>query len=463
MYGSVFLLNGLPAARRPDRTVVFSPYNRTVTELPRDSKSDVIAALSELGCFGEPSLAGPSHRDNYDVTLLVTRDCNLRCEYCFADGGGRKEYMSDEVAVAALDHVFATVGRKRIKVSFFGGEPTLNMGLIRRVVEHVRAIAPKHGKEYAFAITSNGVISDDALSYLIGNGFIFVISMDGVPLVQDTLRPLAGGHASSRRVEGTLASLVASNARLMVRGTVTGYNLGRMEDGVEYLHGLGVRVLHYEPVTHAGRGRSGSALVERPDPDEFVWRFVSCLDLCSLHGMSLINSSYMNFLTPAVKFCDAMAGSRLVVTCAGDVSLCVEVQDTCHPCRSDAFVGHVDTRSQALALDHEKHRAIVSEVPIDRNAACTTCFARFSCGGGCPIKNHHATGHYGSLDDYRCRINRRLVANVLDRIYAETSKRAHVVQRAADAIAYDMAIPKELWMKESDWRARRNLVDVLVG
>ena len=72
------------------------------------------------------------------MCLHVAHDCNLRCDYCFAEGGafaGRREMMSKEAAHAAIDYLVRVSGRRRnLEIDFFGGEPTMNFDVLKSTV-----------------------------------------------------------------------------------------------------------------------------------------------------------------------------------------------------------------------------------------------------------------------------------------------------------------------------------------
>ena len=62
------------------------------------------------------------------LCLHIAHDCNLACQYCFAEEGeyhGRRALMSFEVGKRALDFLVENSGtRRNLEVDFFGGEPT---------------------------------------------------------------------------------------------------------------------------------------------------------------------------------------------------------------------------------------------------------------------------------------------------------------------------------------------------
>ena len=60
--------------------------------------------------------------------FILSDECNLRCPYCFVDH--KKNIMSREVAKKGVDFLFNGAiesGSNSIVITFFGGEPTLNI------------------------------------------------------------------------------------------------------------------------------------------------------------------------------------------------------------------------------------------------------------------------------------------------------------------------------------------------
>ena len=76
------------------------------------------------------------------LCLHIAHDCNLACRYCFAEEGeyhGRRALMSYETGRAALDFLIAnSQNRRNLEVDFFGGEPTLNLQVVKDLVQYGR-------------------------------------------------------------------------------------------------------------------------------------------------------------------------------------------------------------------------------------------------------------------------------------------------------------------------------------
>lgn len=461
MLKNFFLYNGLAACSiNKGEKIIFSPYNLSVGVLD-GNKNEVSAfeTVQKLGSFGTPSNQGPALSDNFDLTLVITNDCNLRCRYCFAQGGEKRDYMSTDVALSIVNNVFLTTDRRYVKISFFGGEPTLNFEVIKNVVSFVKILAPSLNKGYSFYITTNGVMARRTLEFLTNNDFTFVVSSDGIPISQNFLRPTSNKQPSSEYVEKTISFLVKRNIPFKVRSTISKYNVNYMAENVRYFSDLGVRTVHFEPVTHAGRGKSDDINLERAKIDEYVRNFMLALEVAKNHNVSIISSSYMNFLAPSHKFCDAMAGSRLVGSYNGDITLCVEVQDTCHPYSTNAIVGHSDGKK--MFFDHKKHEEITGNVAT-QNTDCNQCFARYCCGGGCPVKNFYSSG-CGRADPYRCSLTKEIFKNILERIYHESVVSSNMLYKSNTIALYRMQVPQEIWMKRKTSKISNVLADIIIG
>lgn len=130
----------------------------------------------------------------HSLTLQITQQCNLRCEYCIYSGKyENREHddktMSFEVAKKGVDYIFNhSQNRNRLMFGFYGGEPLLNYKLIQKVVEYVKN-RNLEGKEIEYYMTTNGtLLSDAVIKFLVENDFHLTISFDGPQCVHDKMR-----------------------------------------------------------------------------------------------------------------------------------------------------------------------------------------------------------------------------------------------------------------------------------
>ena len=138
-------------------------------------------------------------QERQQLLLNVTENCNLRCSYCVF--GGTYEHfrkhseaqMTWEVAHLAIDDFLAHAKLSESPViSFYGGEPLLNIELIRQAVAYVKQGHPD--TNVGFGMTTNGMLlHGPTAQFLAENSFVITISLDGPRETHDRCRRDAGG------------------------------------------------------------------------------------------------------------------------------------------------------------------------------------------------------------------------------------------------------------------------------
>lgn len=134
------------------------------------------------------------------IMLCVSNDCNLRCKYCYAQGGNYgapRSLMSIDTAkqfIDFCDKYFNNIN----KIVFFGGEPMLNPGIIEYVCKHITKIfADKKQRIPIFCIITNGTILTSHIISIIKEYISEItVSIDGPAFVHDKNRVYENGNGS---------------------------------------------------------------------------------------------------------------------------------------------------------------------------------------------------------------------------------------------------------------------------
>jgi uncharacterized protein len=143
------------------------------------------------------------------VTVLTTLQCNFACDYCYqgehADFGRPAEKMSLETAgqVAAwIARQVDEVQPRRLVLTFFGGEPLLNVPAMLDIAERCRRHAQARGVDQSVNIITNGLLlSPEIVSRMAPLGLSGVkITLDGDRETHDRMRPLRGGQGTFDRI-----------------------------------------------------------------------------------------------------------------------------------------------------------------------------------------------------------------------------------------------------------------------
>lgn len=125
------------------------------------------------------------------IVFEVTEGCDLKCKYCgygdLYNDYDKRENKSLNLKLAKqfldymLDLLKSPLNRrlhKRIAISFYGGEPLLNMPAIKEIVQYVRDRALPR-QDFFFSMTTNAVKLDKHMNFLVDNNFLLLFSLDG--------------------------------------------------------------------------------------------------------------------------------------------------------------------------------------------------------------------------------------------------------------------------------------------
>lgn len=125
------------------------------------------------------------------ITFEVTTRCNLKCKYCcYGDLYDMSHNLTSEnltfsKAKLLLDYIFELwqKGNSSNKenltfISFYGGEPLMNFGLIEQIIKYVEDQCPPNRK-VRFSMTTNGVLLDTYINYLVEKDVLLLVSLDG--------------------------------------------------------------------------------------------------------------------------------------------------------------------------------------------------------------------------------------------------------------------------------------------
>jgi uncharacterized protein len=147
--------------------------------------------------------------DQLRITVLTTLQCNFACDYCVqGDHGDYNKYahkMSmDDAArlVVWVEERLDTLKPKRFALTFFGGEPLLNLPVLYYLAEQLFAATQARGVSQDISIITNGLLLTreivDRLNPLGLHGV--KITLDGDRDTHNRMRPLRGGQGTFDRI-----------------------------------------------------------------------------------------------------------------------------------------------------------------------------------------------------------------------------------------------------------------------
>lgn len=350
------------------------------------------------------------------ISLNVMQACNMKCIYCYGDGGeyGHKDKMSEEVALSAVDWLISNSGdEKTVNIVFFGGEPLMNFNLIKKVVKYSKKKCKKENKSISFSITTNGTLfSDKVIKFLNENQFSITISIDGNKEIQDFNRPLANGKGSYDLIENKIKAMNDSrDGRTSGRVTVTELNADLITIENDLKH-LGFNKIQFTPVTSNDETSNYKLSISKKSlnniKDYYTKQSNDLLQNIKNRSYDLIGKDKILeiiqlFLSKYKKEYSCGVGRTMAaISCSGDI----------YPCHR--FVGD----ENFLLGNINETKADLYQEPFINNfyrssKECQSCFARHQCAGGCIQDNYIANDSISVPNSMGCEILKHQVEQSL--------------------------------------------------
>ncbi len=323
------------------------------------------------------------------LTLHVAHDCNLRCGYCYAEYGrygGEAGMMSPETAVLLVDRLFDDAADRRVvHVTFFGGEPLLNMPAVYAAAERAESLAKKSGRELRMGLTTNGtLLTSEIAAWLREHHITVSVSLDGPADVNDRLRPYADGRGS---YEAVVDAVRRTGLRCVARVTLTrrSTDVARI---VRHLVDVGFHEVGVAPVaTGDARYDLGPAHLEKV----LVGYRALAVDFVD----AIANGRSFPFSNLRAMIEQIHAGEARPMPCGAGLELAAASMDgELYACHRMLGAPSFRTGSLASGIDEPARWKFLSDHHPRNRPPCETCWARFLCGGGC----HHMAHVLGPKD-----------------------------------------------------------------
>ncbi len=156
--------------------------------------------------------------ESFNVTILTTLACNMKCVYCFEQGVSSLASMKKQTAEALCEWISGRLGEvrpKKLIITFFGGEPLLNVAILKYLSISLHEIAAKVRVDFGIELITNGLLlTEEIVHNLIKCGLEWIkVTLDGDEEIHDRMRPRKSGTDS-----GTYRDIMSN--LLMLKGKI---------------------------------------------------------------------------------------------------------------------------------------------------------------------------------------------------------------------------------------------------
>lgn len=98
-----------------------------------------------------------SLRDDFGLVIAPTMDCNARCFYCYEHDTRNEHYMDSKTEEQLLKFIVDSLfGKKKLWISWFGGEPLLCTSMINRISKQLISYCSENNIIFDSEMTTNG-------------------------------------------------------------------------------------------------------------------------------------------------------------------------------------------------------------------------------------------------------------------------------------------------------------------
>lgn len=335
------------------------------------------------------------------IALNVTHKCNLNCDYCYGgDGsyGGPAVHMSKDTAKQAVDFLMeVSENAENCRITFFGGEPLLNLGLVKYVVQYARKQAAAYNKKIYFGMTTNGVLLDDDKSdFLINEKIDMTFSLDGPKYIHDKGRRFKSNRETSSfdiiypQILKFIDKAKKNNSFYCFRATLTRPGILNIYDLVDFFNGVTSKGVHYDFAEYKDNVSANGLSISEEDSICFRQKLKRVAAGLKKNELS---SQYDSLFSGPLNAIREKKKKQCSCISPGNLYIGVSAEGDIFPCHR--FVGCKETRLGNISkgFNREKWLEKYAKVHIFNSTVCSACWIRYLCGGMCTATNYYLCGN----------------------------------------------------------------------
>ncbi len=319
---------------------------------------------------------------SFNVTILTTLACNMKCIYCFEQGVSSSASMKNQTAEVLCDWItnrLHEVRPKKLVITFFGGEPLVNIDIVRYLSVSLQKIASKAGIDFGIELITNGLLlTEDIVQDLIKCGLEWIkVTLDGDEEIHNQMRP-----QKNRLNSGTYQSIM--NNILMLKGKIPfiigsnydDHSKGHLPSLYDNLKRNGlkkddIKEIAFKPILgFPGHKEKSDHQIEactfsETDVDVFPWL-----------TKEVKKRGYKPYTRIRLGPCDAVRENSYTIDPSGDIYKCAAMAG-----RTELSLGNISDESEKVFFSRQN----VAFMTADPWKKCGMCKFIPICGGGCRL------------------------------------------------------------------------------
>ena len=181
--------------------------------------------------------------DLLSLVIASTYACNFNCLYCYESGINRKLSFDAKDVPSVVNYVKNYISSnqtiKRVNLTLFGGEPTLNWKFFETLLPKLDKLFKEKNINYTTSITTNGYLfSNKKADFLKRFNFKSIeVTLDGLNSVHNLRRPLLNGQETFVNIWNNIKYILDNNIlkHINLRINISKDNYLFVDDLIEFI------------------------------------------------------------------------------------------------------------------------------------------------------------------------------------------------------------------------------------
>ncbi len=383
--------------------------------------------------------------------ILLTDECNFRCKYCYIENAlsSKRSFMNENQA----DNIIKIIKNNsknidKYKIIFYGGEPLLNIKILKYFVEQFEAI---NKDKFKFSIITNGsLMNDEIAKYFKEHAFGISLSLDGWGNLNKN-RVYKNNNESFFDVIKALSILKQNGISPGISCTVTKFNYLFLDKIVDFFYELGVKAIGFNIILDA---TNKDYAVEDPKIlAYYLFRGFTRAQELNIYEDRIGRRRAESLFNEIPKFYDCPAyGQQIAFSPKGTLGPC-QAFFTADLYQDKIANGFLATKNPLM------YEWIKMGIPL-YNEECWNCPALGLCGGSCAYDIYTKTGKLGFIDKYSCTVINEILRYLLEYYYYKEIKKIVLIPLNLDYLEHIKKLINDLKKEEDSQMELYKIIDI---
>lgn len=346
------------------------------------------------------------------MVLHMTDYCNLRCKYCFIEGGQPENYnrktMSPATAITAINKFVEIIQRNKNEknhpsIVFYGGEPLLNWPVIKEALDYIEKVEKEKGFAIDKVIITNGtMLQKEMLETIRKHNVMISVSIDGTQEIHDANRIDNCGEGTFEKVVEKIRMLQQNGLEPTVSCVMAKEGVSNCEENVRFLvEELGIKGLGFNHVSII----PGLNYYDAQYEENFASAIIKVQELIQKEYPYVyerrMGHKVNTFIDKKLIKSDCTGcGEQISVSPEGEIGICQGYMGT-----RKTFV-HTIFEKDYFPDEDTIFQEWSTRSPLNMEE-CIDCPALATCGGGCPRNADMLHGSIWKTDTAFCHFARK--------------------------------------------------------